>query len=312
MAESIYPALREAFTGTWSTIWPVLFLPLVALWLVRGIPSGAAEDWRDPRLPGRRAALAVMMPALVAVALTAGFASRGLGRPDSFICVAKLYGPPILLSVFLGRAIAGALRRRRALGSLLKLARPASPRLAEAARSLGMRVEEIGLDAVLCFATGIWRPRVLISSGTLARLDDADLRAALLHERAHVRRGDILKAAIVSAAGDCGLLRSERALRLYRLSHEAAADAEAAREMGGDAVADVLVRFARSAAPVPAAVPLADPDSIGLRVRLLLGGEAAASRHRRWRETARLGAAIALGLYPFVAPWFLHWVRSCR
>jgi bla regulator protein blaR1 len=46
----------------------------------------------------------------------------------------------------------------------------------------------VGGDDVVLAAAGLSRPTVLVSAGALARLDDAELAAALSHERGHVAR----------------------------------------------------------------------------------------------------------------------------
>jgi Zn-dependent protease with chaperone function len=204
--------------------------------------------------------------------------------------------------------------RRRRLGRLLSLAQAPSPRLARISSELGIPAVEIPAEASLCFVAGIRRPRVLVSSGAVARLSDADLRAALLHERAHLRRSDGLKAAAVSLAAECGIRPPARALRLYRLGREAAADAEAARVVGGDALAELLVRFARSSASVPAAVQLAEREHLAVRVRLLLEGTQEAPPEEataRSRAAWRIATALALGAYPFVAREMAHWIGRC-
>ena len=46
----------------------------------------------------------------------------------------------------------------------------------------------VGGDDVVLAAAGLARPTLVISAGALARLDDAELAAAIAHERAHIRR----------------------------------------------------------------------------------------------------------------------------
>src|SRR3954449_10925040 len=46
----------------------------------------------------------------------------------------------------------------------------------------------IGGDDVMLAAAGLARPTLVVSAGALARLDDAELAAAIAHERAHIRR----------------------------------------------------------------------------------------------------------------------------
>ena len=46
----------------------------------------------------------------------------------------------------------------------------------------------VGGDDVMLAAAGLARPTLVVSAGALARLDDAELAAAIAHERAHIRR----------------------------------------------------------------------------------------------------------------------------
>jgi hypothetical protein len=46
----------------------------------------------------------------------------------------------------------------------------------------------VGGDDVVLAAAGITRPRLVVSAGALAHLDDDELAAALAHEHAHIRR----------------------------------------------------------------------------------------------------------------------------
>lgn len=46
----------------------------------------------------------------------------------------------------------------------------------------------IGDGVIVVAAAGLRRPRVIVSAGALARLDDAELRASLEHERGHIDR----------------------------------------------------------------------------------------------------------------------------
>ena len=314
MADVLLGPAASLFGGTWSTVWPLVLLPLAALAIVRGVPAGSAASWKDPRRQARLAAFAASVPAITALLLVAGFSSRGFGKPDTFTCVAKIYGAAFVFLLLCARSVSTFAVRRRRLGRPLSLAQPPSPRLARLASELGVAALEIPAEASLCFVAGLRRPRVLVSSGAVARLSDADLRAALLHERAHLRRSDGLMAAAVSLAAECGIRPPARALRLYRLAREAVADAEAARVVGGEAFAELLVRFARSSARVPAAVQLAEREHLALRVSLLLDktrdapleDERAAS-HAGWR----IAAALALSAYPFFARAMAAWIGRC-
>ncbi len=67
--------------------------------------------------------------------------------------------------------------------------------LAEIGTRMGVRppsVEVLALSAPVLFCTGVVRPTLVVSYGTLRRLNDDELRAALTHEMAHVSHRDTL------------------------------------------------------------------------------------------------------------------------
>lgn len=66
----------------------------------------------------------------------------------------------------------------------------ATARAAEIAAEVGVELFEIHDDATLIVAAATPIIGVYISTGALAQFDEAELRAALFHERAHLDRGD--------------------------------------------------------------------------------------------------------------------------
>ncbi len=80
-------------------------------------------------------------------------------------------------------------------------ARPLPARLARVGESLDLRGRLICLDdprlAAFCF--GFLRPRVAVTTGLLARLDDEELAAVLAHERHHLHRRDPARSVAVHA-----------------------------------------------------------------------------------------------------------------
>jgi Zn-dependent protease with chaperone function len=103
----------------------------------------------------------------------------------------------------------------------------------------------------LAFCTGLRRPRVFVSIGTLELLDEPQLMAVLAHERHHQRRRDPLRLFAVRALSDAlfflPLLR--RLAERYSALIEVAADDAAVRASGGDPapLASALLEFDASA-----------------------------------------------------------------
>ena len=301
MTEALRGFAQELVTGPWSRVWPFFVLPLVAVVALHRalarIEAGTGAG-ADPRRQARLATIAACVPGLITLSLTAalGFRFRGL-QPESFDCYLKLYGPIAIAAVALLRAGGLFAFRRIRVARLLRFAGPPSARLASLAAEVGVPVRELPAGASLCFVSGLRQPRVIVSSGALAVLSDDDLRAALLHERAHLRQRDALRAALVSGIAEFAVLSSRRALRIYRASRESLADDEAARYVGRTEVAGVLVRFARHTARIPVPSSLAEPDGLERRVRRLIAPERGSDRPDA-RVTAAVGAAATLALYP--------------
>lgn len=95
-------------------------------------------------------------------------------------------------------------------------------------------------------ATGLWRCRAVVSSGLLALLEAREREAVCEHEAAHVRLGHprllVFAAAVAAAYGTFAPVR--RAWDGLRRELEAAADDEAARVVGCEALLSALVRVA--------------------------------------------------------------------
>ncbi|MDA8072853.1 MAG: M56 family metallopeptidase [Actinomycetota bacterium] len=96
------------------------------------------------------------------------------------------------------------------------------------------------------FASGLWRCRAVVTSGMLAPLEGAERQAVCEHEAAHVRLGHprllTVCGAIAAAYGRFPPVR--RAWEGLRRELEAAADDEAARVVGTEALLSALIHVA--------------------------------------------------------------------
>jgi hypothetical protein len=139
------------------------------------------------------------------------------------------------------------------------------------------------------FCTGLLRPRIYVSRGTLDLLDDAELRAVVAHEAHHARRRDPLRIVIARALGD--------ALFFLPVLRQLADRYTALAELAAD---DAAVRHSGRPQPLAAALLAFDeaPDTavVGIapeRVDHLLGHRA------RWQLPVALlagGAVTVAGL----------------
>ena len=138
-----------------------------------------------------------------------------------------------------------------------RIAIPARVAAIAAALGLGGRVDVVRDRRPFSFCYWFRRPRICLSTGLIGRLDDAELRAVLVHERYHVRQRDPLRLVVARyfAAGLYVVPVVEELVEYYTVQKEIAADADAVRAMGG-------VR--ELAAALFKVLPDADEVSLGL------------------------------------------------
>lgn len=136
----------------------------------------------------------------------------------------------------------------------------------------------VGGSDVVVVAAGLRAPRVVVSAGTLLRLDDDELAAGLEHERGHIAR----RHRFISLLGQLlyGVSRllpgSARALELMRFHLERDADEFAVRRTGDPlALASAICKAAAGPAP-PAGPALARLGGSGVpeRLELLIDADA--------------------------------------
>ena len=194
-----------------------------------------------------------------------------------------------------------------AAGSLLRAGRWAAARFL-AARDLAelLRLGRAGPDgadvvrldgnAVVCHAAGAFSPRVLISTRLVAELAPELLTAALEHERAHVRRRDVLARDGISVLGLFAWPGGPTAAAdAWEEAAEEAADAEAAHRFGGPLLARALVAVARmSLGPAPSAHSGSGMAFVGARLSRRV--HALLDRPPRRRPALALAVVPALGL----------------
>jgi Zn-dependent protease with chaperone function len=168
-------------------------------------------------------------------------AGRLGGRLDSPHLIGLLAGLALAAVLLIMQGCAGyevvrARRRHRALLSLVAHGEPSVP---------GALVVDHPAAAAYC-VPGMRSPKVVVSAGTLALLDPAELAAVLAHERAHVReRHDLVLLPFTSLRQvfpRLGLVA--RSLEAVKLLIEMTADDRAGRHRPPRELATALLRFA--------------------------------------------------------------------
>jgi len=97
--------------------------------------------------------------------------------------------------------LVGGVRSREGRGVEMSADEPLARTVAELSKRVGLsappRVLFLDDDAPVLLASGVTKPSLSVSRGTLGRLDEAELRATLTHELVHLGRGDVLLGWIV-------------------------------------------------------------------------------------------------------------------
>lgn len=253
-----------------DVLWLVVALMAVRVLVLRAVkhietmaPAGSA------RL--RLAWIAAVMPGLAFLTLTPftihTFNFRAMG---SLACMLHCYGLASLTIAIVGSAVARAWWQTRGMARLMMLATEPSPRLKRFGAQLSIPVRQLQTDLSVFAVAGIWKPKVLVSQGALSRLTDDELRAALLHEKAHLRRHETLRTALAAFLNDCTPAPAPAAFAAYRKAREFAADREAVREAHPVTLATVLLSFARFEIASRGMVHLAEAKNVKDRVAVLL------------------------------------------
>jgi Zn-dependent protease with chaperone function len=215
---------------------------------------------------------------------------HGGGWADRATAVVPLAMLAAFVLVRVVQKLSAAWSARRALARLERIAAPGPGGLLIAPS-----------ERIFCFAAGLRRPRVYISSAAWRLLDEEQRRAVLAHERAHVAHGDLAAdAALAYVALFAAPLLGRRVLAMWRAASERLCDQRAAAEVDSAAVAGALVALARAAAPAPAGVAFASPAGVIERVEALLADSPADSGAARrftrgvWIAIAGLGVTAAV------------------
>jgi Zn-dependent protease with chaperone function len=166
-------------------------------------------------------------------------------------------------------------------------------------------VVDHGTPAAYCVSGTRWR--IVVTSAALEALDDAQLRAVLAHERAHLRgRHDLV------IAGAAALAAAFGRVRLFRTAHaeitrlvELLADDVAVRGSDRLTVAEALLSLGGGGGPVGALA--AGGSESGARIRRLIAGHHPLSRTRVALGSLSATALLAVPALLLAAPAALAW-----
>jgi len=294
---------NSLFDSPFRSLWPLVAAPGLAAFL---------SDRAARVLPPASAA----WPAAAALAAAPGLVGLAVIWQAIDFDHVITWGGMIFLriapfaAIFLAAyAVRRALRRQAEVNRLFAAAAPPGPRLARAAERLGLLARELPTADRECFVAGVLRPTVFMSRGARDSLGDAELEAALCHERAHVRGRDTLFLMALSLLRDLAPWGRGAALEAFVAAREARADRQASAAAGPLNLAGALLALARPGAAAPvAAVPMARKDSLRWRMQALLQTETEAPKSPGVLVVAAVVAAnLALVGWP-AAQVQLHWL----
>ena len=261
----------RALLGVFAVIWLVLYLPATALFR-------ALTHW----------CWHAVVPLL---ATHLGFSGHRV--VDAAIVLPALVLAASLISVGVG---------------VWRVARSVQRVLASSALGRGPRDSLIvGGAGVLVAAAGLSRPRVVISAGALAQLDDEELAAALDHERGHIARRHrflLVHAELCRALGRF-VPGTRRAVKELGYHLERDADRWALRGHDRFALASAILKAARCqhTNPSPALASLAGGNDVEERLgELVADHQGSRLQQRLLHGLAAFAVTLTLGIAASVPP----------
>ena len=257
-----------------SSLCAMIVIP-VLLWVaVRRLTPAIVSMHADPAWQAPIAACAAALPGL-AFGL---FATEALITGSNSRCLAFVSGR-VFFGIVVLAAIAAFVRAAiRAGHQHAEVRRLFSSSIAPAERlrrigdELGLRVRSLQSDESFCALAGVVQPAAFVSTATEGRLNDDELRAALLHERAHRTRYDQILIATLTFATDLLPLPVEQLVATYRRARELAADQNAAQEGDPVHVAAAILATARGKSVSLAAALSSESAIVHARLDALLNG----------------------------------------
>lgn len=307
--------LREcAASGTLiGSLCGLIFIPFLTWLGVRALAPFILRMRDDAPWQAPLAAIAATTPGamFLLLALVGLLGASSSGCLD-FVWGRALFGAiAVVLTLALCRAALRAYRRTSQVRKLISVSQPADSSLDAIAQRCGVRVRVMNYGDAFCALVGSWNPIVLISRGTMERLSEAELVAALRHERAHAVRFDLVIAAALSFFADLLPLPVADLVQTYAMARESAADESAVQQCDPAILASAIVAVATTRRFRAVAALAEDIYSVKQRVLTLLSASAERTDpgRRRIIVSVSLGAIVLLSLAPAVLSAFTYY--SC-
>jgi Zn-dependent protease with chaperone function len=250
----------------------LLIVPAGAWLAVRSIAWSLRRMRGDPEWQAPLAAAAIVVPRVLLLIMAVTAVAAGLYSTCARTYTGRaLFGAFVAWTLFLlVKASWLAAIRARETRALLEVTVAPSQRLQRLAATCGIAVRELRDDRQFCALAGWLTPLVIVSTGCVSALSDGELRAALLHERGHAKRGDHIIAPMLAFSIDVFPLPSWDLLRLYRDAREYAADRHALLAAAPLDLAGALLTVARGRRAFAHLASFADANTVGGRLCALL------------------------------------------
>jgi Zn-dependent protease with chaperone function len=227
---------------------------------------------------------------------------HGTGWAGEVFAVVPLAMFGAYVSVRAVQKVLGQWSAARALDRLARVARPGPE---------GVLIAPS--DRIFCFAAGLVRPRIYVSSSTWAALARDERDAVLAHERAHLAHGDLRRRAWLDLAALAGApFLARRVLLRWQGATERLCDRRAAATEGAECVARALIALSRlgRCVPAPAGISFGGAGVVE-RVEALLADVPAGAVAAGWMARALLllfvGVATSIAL---LADPLHHWLET--
>ncbi len=295
----------------------LLVIPIAAWLAVRLLAPYIRRMNNDPSWQAPLAAIASTTPGAVFLVL----AIVDLAGARSSGCLQFVWGRIIFASILtlailaFIRATAVAYQRYAQVRRVIQHSHTPSDQVREVAKKVGLTVRIIPSPEPFCALAQPLRPVVLLSRGTVERLDNEELEAALTHERAHALRGDLLLAAALSFFADLLPLPVRDLTATYKAAREFAADNHAVRKVEPHQLASAILSLAGGQTLGHGVAALAE-DAASLKKRVLALLENRAERTdlagRRMMTVSGLFAIATISLMPAVLSSMNHYVCTMQ
>ncbi|MDQ6825849.1 MAG: M56 family metallopeptidase, partial [Candidatus Eremiobacteraeota bacterium] len=248
----------------------LLIIPLAAWILVRLLAPFIRRMDADAAWQAPLAAIAAAMPGSVFLLL----AIIDLGGAYSSGCLQFLWGRMLFAGILsmtvlaFARATTITYQRVVHIRTLVALSHEPAQSVLSIAQRVGVQVRVLPFPDPFCALARIIHPVVLVSRGTLERLNAEELEAALRHELAHLLRADLPLSAAFSFFAELLPLSTGDLISTYAIAREFAADQHATRKIEAHHLASAIISLAGTQKIANSVAALAE-DSATIKPRVV-------------------------------------------